>query len=76
MRTVMKKAGLAYEPADLMIDWLTKNHLYTDKDIEEAFCGGMLVNMNIPTDLKDADFEKSFNDFKRNCNLNRFENKK
>ena len=76
MRTVLKKAGLAYQPADLMIDWLTNNDLFTSKDIEEAFCAGMLVNMKFPTDLRDADFEKSFNAFRSNCNLNRFKNHK
>ena len=47
MRHILFTAKLAHEPADKMIEFLQKNPLYTDKDIEEAFISGVLSKRNI-----------------------------
>lgn len=66
MNTVMKKAGLVNEPAELMIAELERNNMYFEKDLEKAFIAGWLCNYKTLDDMKNFDFEKAYNIFKAN----------
>lgn len=44
MRHILYTAKLAYEPADKMIEYLEKNQLYIENDIQEAFLSGYMAN--------------------------------
>lgn len=66
MNTILKAAKLENKPAEAMIYELERNNIYFETDLERAFIAGWLCNYKTLNDIKNFDFESSFNTFKAN----------
>lgn len=65
LRTVLKAAKLAYEPAEAMIAELKENPVFPEEEIERAFCMGFVCNLKSMEDFKGDRIIEKFKAYKK-----------